>query len=318
MEHKTGEQGVTEVYVYVADRAKKNLEIGLEQSVWGWRPVVKGAPRNHGLLESLKQGDYLSLGFGGLGRIDAGEAQGRTVSKLVVTRLTGGLYEDMSPVWVDDVYPYRLPLEVIETREYVTKDDIGPEGIEALRKSACVSGGAFSTESRESVLEMLFEEMLEEYEDELIDEEDPADSPARELTSDLDRRAYALGRVEQKKLRKDKLDGRLQVHCDLCQLLLPTRLVHTAHIRRRSESSYKVRLDPNNLMFACVLGCDSLFEHGYVYVDGDGLIHASKQVGDGALATAVTRLGESCTAFSKKSAPYFAWHRQTIADVKEG
>ena len=308
---------VAQAYVYVSKDARKNLEAGVEQSVWGWKPNKQGAVKNHDLLASLKKGDNLYLGFGGSGHIKAGDAQEKTISELVVTRLAGGLYEDTSPVWADDVYPYRVPLEIVDTRYGVTRDDIGPEGIEALRRSACGEGGAFSPDSRESVLEMLFQKVIEDHEDGLIDAEDPADSTNWDLPSELDRRAFVLARAEQKKLRRKKLNGRSQVHCDLCQLLLPVRLVHTAHIRRRSESPHDVRLDPHNLMFACVLGCDSLFEHGYVYVDVAGYIHASEHADDQALVTAVERLGSICSAFSKKSADYFTWHRHNIANMDE-
>ncbi|MFE1099025.1 hypothetical protein ACFW4K_00810 [Nocardiopsis alba] len=318
MEHKAGEQGVTEVYVYVGEAGKANLERGMDKEVWGWKSGTAEEKAHHEVLASLKEGDLLHLGHLGLGRIPGLEAQTRSVSQFITTRLTGGLYTDDSPVWDDEIYPYRVPIVVEKIQHDVTKDDIGAEGIEALRKSASGKGGPRLLESEQSVVEQLLQGALEEYKGGLLGTEDPDDRIDLDLPSVLDRQEYGRVRVEQKKLRAAKLGKRTEVPCDLCQLTLPKRLVHTAHIKRRSVSSSEERRDLENVMFACVLGCDSLFEHGYVYVDADGLIHASNQVGDGALATAVTRLGESCTAFSEKSAPYFAWHRQTIADVKEG
>jgi hypothetical protein len=83
-------------------------------------------------------------------------------------------------------------------------------------------------------------------------------------------------------------------------------------------TSPQERRDLNNVMFACVLGCDSLFEHGYVYVDADGAIRPSDHSASSAhLTTAVERLGDTCTAHTAASADYFAWHRHTIAHVKE-
>ncbi|MFJ9557814.1 hypothetical protein ACIRPH_28730 [Nocardiopsis sp. NPDC101807] len=311
-----GESDVAKAYVYVAKTARKNLETGIKQSVWGWKADTVNEGDNHNVLASLKKGDYLYLGFRGSGHISAPKAQSSVISKVVVTRLTGGLYEDTSKVWEDDVYPYRVPLELVETMYDVTSEDIGEEGVEALRGSACGKGAAFLPESRESVMEKVLAKVLEDHKAGLTELEDPADSVNRDLPSVLDLRSYVLTRAEQKMLRQDKLDGRTQVHCDLCQLLLPARLVHTAHIRRRSESPRRVRLDPNNLMFACVLGCDSLFEHGYVYVAADGAIcSAEKSEKDPALAVAVGRLGATCTAHTDESAAYFAWHRHNIAHV---
>ncbi|MFI6576378.1 hypothetical protein ACIBFB_11285 [Nocardiopsis sp. NPDC050513] len=312
---------VTTAYVYVGVKGSRNLDTGIRKSVWGWKPDVIVGTDYHPVLQSLKEGDRLCLGHLGLGRIQASEAQSRTVPTLVVARLTGGLYQDAEKVWDDEdgktSYPYRVPLEIEETRYDVTSDDIGPEGIEALRMSAIRNGTPELPGSRESVMERVLEEVLEEYGGEPLDEEDPEDSANLDLPSALDVPSYTLARREQKIVRARKLDGRTEVPCDLCQLLLPKRLVHTAHIKRRSRSLHHERRDLNNVMFACVLGCDSLFEHGYVYVASDGSIRPSDAVRASAdLSTAVGRVGTRCLAYSDASAPYFAWHRENIANVK--
>ncbi|WP_285730388.1 hypothetical protein [Nocardiopsis sp. ATB16-24] len=318
MQGAAGKKDTTEVYVYVGKAGAVNLDRGIEKSVWGWKTETAEEREHHEVLTSLKKGDLLHLGHLGLGRIPGPEAQSRTVARLVTTRLTGGLYEDGSHVWDDEVYPYRVPLTVEGTRYDVTKDDIGPEAIEALRKSASGKGGPKLPENRESVLEQLLNEAIEAHKGTtLLDPEDPADQRNLDLPPVLDRPAYVYARAEQKRLRAEKLEGRTEVPCDLCQMVLPTRLVHTAHIKRRSASSPQERGDLGNVMNACVLGCDSLFEHGFVYVDVDGYIHASEQVRTDALTTAVERLGGSCSAFSQKNAHYFAWHRENIANVKK-
>ncbi|WP_017605021.1 hypothetical protein [Nocardiopsis alkaliphila] len=317
MEDTGGAKDATEVYVYVGRAGAANLDRGIERSVWGWKAETAEEKEHHEVLTTLREGDLLHLGHLGLGRIPGPEAQTRTVARYVTTRLTGGLYENGSHVWDDDVYPYRVPFTVVDTRYDVTKDDIGPEAIEALRRSASGKGGPKFPEDRESVLEQMLHEAVEAHKGPLLDPEDPADQVNLDLPSVLDRPAYVYVRAEQKRLRAKKLGGRTEVPCDLCQMVLPTRLVHTAHIKRRSASSPQERGDLGNVMNACVLGCDSLFEHGFVYVDVDGYIHASGQVRTGALVTAVERLGGRCSAFSEKNAHYFAWHRENIANMKE-
>lgn len=316
-----GEDGVTEVYVYVGEKGAANLRRGIERSVWGWKPDTAEQRAHHEVLASLKKDDRLYLGHLGLGRISGPEAQTRTVPEVVVARLTGGLYQDDAPVWDDDVYPYRVRLVIEETLHDVTKEHprIGPEGIEALRRSACAQGGPYHPETRESVMEQVLEEALREHggEERLLDSEDPADQVLLDLPPVLDVSAYVHVRAEQKKLRAKKLKGRTEVPCDLCGQVLPKRLVHTAHIKRRSRSDHAERTDLNNVMFACTLGCDSLFEHGFVYVDGGGRIRPSAKAEGEPLSTAAQRLGDRCLAFSAKSADYFAWHRQTIAAVEE-
>jgi hypothetical protein len=309
---------VNTVFVYVGAEGKHNLEIGIDQSVWGWKEATAEASANQSVLAALGEGVRLVLGFLGLGRISPEEAQSRTVSELVVTRLTGVPYQSTSEVWPDDVYPYRVPLDVLEIRKNVTKEEIGAEAIEALRKSASTQGSPRLSEGQASVMEAFLEQAIEEYKEESVDPEDPRDSSYLDLPPVLDLPAYVLARAEQKTLRKKKLKGRSQVHCDLCRSLLPARLVHTAHVKRRSESSYTERRDLANVMLACVLGCDSLFEHGYVYVAADGSIQPSIHMETiPALAAAVDRVGQECTAHNDQSAKYFAWHRHNIAHMKE-
>jgi hypothetical protein len=320
---------VTTVFVYVGDKGRKNLDTGIQESVWGWKPGTAESKANLPVLESLREGDYLVLGFLGLGRISAEEARDRTVSELLVTRLTGGLYRDHTQVWDDDTYPYRVPLDVLRVWEHVRRDDIGDEAWEALRLSASTQGAARLPVNEDSFMEKLLAGAVRQWEGELAesgtptravgDPEDPADSDVIDLPPMTDRPAYVLARTEQKAIRRQKLAGRNEIQCDLCRLLLPKRLVHTAHIKRRSVSSHKERGDLNNVMFACVLGCDSLFEHGYVYVDSDGSIRPSDmvQASVSGLPTAVERVGAECAAFNDASADYFAWHRENIANVKE-
>ncbi|WP_431868921.1 hypothetical protein [Nocardiopsis eucommiae] len=317
MEQEAGDKNVAEAYVYVGKDGAKNLRRGIDASVWGWKPETAEQKGHHEVISSLKKGDLLYLGHLGLGRMPGPEAQTRTVSELVVTRLTGASYYDEAPVWDDETYPYRVPLEVVETRYDVTREDIGAEAIEALRKSASGQGGPKHPETYQSVVEQLLDEAIKAHKGDLLDPEDPADQTNLDLPPVLDRPAYIFVRAEQKKLRAKKLGDKTEVACDLCQLVLPRRLVHTAHIKRRSESSPYERGDLNNVMNACVMGCDSLFEHGFVYVDVDGFIHASDQVKGEGLTVAALRVGDDCSAFSKKSAPYFAWHRENIANVNE-
>jgi hypothetical protein len=75
--------------------------------------------------------------------------------------------------------------------------------------------------------------------------------------------------------------------------------------------SEKERLLRANVMLACILGCDHLFEVGYIYVDCAGVIRRRA----GLVATVdldvwISNIeGLSCSAFSRASARYFAWHR---------
>ena len=68
-------------------------------------------------------------------------------------------------------------------------------------------------------------------------------------------------------------------------------------------------------MRACTLGCDHLFELGYVYVDADGAVRkTNRSTATDAMEAAVALLdGRMCTAHSDGSDQYFAWHRNKVA-----
>lgn len=306
-----------EVYVYVGQQGTANLRRGLERSVWGWK---KDAIEKMGLVafvQSLGEGDVLYIGHLGIGRIQGPDAQERSVSELVKARITGASYEGNDAVWDDEMegvfYPYRVPFVVEEVLQDATNEDIGPEGIEALRLSAIRQGTPQQPGDSGVAMEKVFQEAVERHKKEMSDDEEEEGVP--ELPSRFDTFRWSMARVEQERLRKKKLGGRVEVPCDLCWRELPARLVHMAHIKRRSSSGHRERSDVNNLMFACVLGCDSLFEYGYIYVAPEGGVHTTKKVDREGLVAVVQGMGSYCSAFSDESAKYFAWHRNNIAQV---
>ncbi|MBN8881952.1 MAG: hypothetical protein J0H73_06515 [Salana multivorans] len=129
-----------------------------------------------------------------------------------------------------------------------------------------------------------------------------------EVEGPYDIAVLTLARREQRAIRARKLGKREQVTCDLCARTFPARLVRAAHIKRRSDCNSAERADLNNVMAACALGCDELFEQGYVAVDRGGRVVASRlEIGD--VQSAVEALvGRACTAYSPASARFFAYH----------
>lgn len=81
----------------------------------------------------------------------------------------------------------------------------------------------------------------------------------------------------------------------------------------RAECSDEERNDLRNVaMLACSLGCDRLFELGYVTVGPDGTVVAASPV-EGALAEQLAQLeGRMTGAHHAGSAGYFAWHREHV------
>ncbi|MDT0202739.1 hypothetical protein [Nocardioides sp. AE5] len=127
--------------------------------------------------------------------------------------------------------------------------------------------------------------------------------------------ALSRVRAEQRYLRQYLLGGASEAGCDLCGRLLPSSLLVAAHIVPRRELNGAQRLDFSRAaMLACALGCDALFEYGYLTVGSDGVVQAGKQ-SSAAVAVAVDELsGRKCTAFNENTAANFDRHAQMHAD----
>ncbi|GAA4635874.1 hypothetical protein GCM10023196_083290 [Actinoallomurus vinaceus] len=130
---------------------------------------------------------------------------------------------------------------------------------------------------------------------------------------DLERRASRAERREQPTLKKALLPG-LAGECALCGRTLPRRFLWAAHIKKRSECSDEERRDLSNIaMLACILGCDALYEHGYITVASDGTLIVSKAAQqDSVVNEHIERYLKDRTVswWSPEREKYFAWHRE--------
>lgn len=128
--------------------------------------------------------------------------------------------------------------------------------------------------------------------------------------------AMTMGRRrrEQVRLRSYLLDGRDSANCDVCGRELPASLLVAAHIKPRAMSDEEHRKDFASIaMLACALGCDQLFELGYVIVDEDGLAKPGRDAETAALQSIIDRLvGNKCTAHSTRTARDFADHLKLV------
>lgn len=125
----------------------------------------------------------------------------------------------------------------------------------------------------------------------------------------------AQRRREQRSLRSHLLDGRDTAVCGLCGRVLPARLIVAAHIIPRAGLSEEQRKDFTSVaMLVCTLGCDQLFENGYVYVDGSGRIRAGRIAAGTDLPNAVSTLVDRrCTAHTPRTAENFAAHAKLVS-----
>ena len=103
--------------------------------------------------------------------------------------------------------------------------------------------------------------------------------------------------------------------CAFCERELPRGLLVGAHLKKRTFCTKTERLDIENVVVrACTLGCDSLYERGYIVVR-EGKIAPGRAPETTAIASAVAVLaGRACAAWSVTTAKYFRWHAQCAPD----
>lgn len=133
--------------------------------------------------------------------------------------------------------------------------------------------------------------------------------PQGPLLAVTDGRASVAVRREQPALRRYLLAARNEAPCAICGITLPASLLIAAHIVPRSALSHGERLKFDSAAFlACLLGCDALFEAGYVVVDVRGVVQRGRK-SDRAVEKVVARLeGNAVDGFTPARATQFARH----------
>lgn len=133
---------------------------------------------------------------------------------------------------------------------------------------------------------------------------------------DLERLALVRARREQAHLRRMLAGDAQKASCAICGNEYPIDLLVAAHIKKRSACSEAERRDLANVaMLACALGCDSLYEDGWITVGFGGMIQVFdlERLDRGALKERLRGLrGGECSGYSAGSEKYFAWHRSTV------
>lgn len=119
-------------------------------------------------------------------------------------------------------------------------------------------------------------------------------------------------RKEQRPLRDFLLKGASSARCSICRKLFGENLLWASHIKQRSKCTTAERRDFRNIAaLMCVLGCDALFERGYIIVGRGGVIALGRPSNSPEVIARTNKLvGKQCNAWTAQSEPYFKWHRQ--------
>ena len=121
-------------------------------------------------------------------------------------------------------------------------------------------------------------------------------------------------RLEQSLLREHLFGNSSSSHkCAICLKEFPDNLLHAAHIKKRQNCNEEERKNLDIVMPLCKLGCDELFEKGFILVDKKGLVerNQSKDITPD-LETYLSEVeGNTCSHFNNFTEGFFL-HRYKV------
>ena len=106
-----------------------------------------------------------------------------------------------------------------------------------------------------------------------------------------------------------------EAKCAICHKTLPTKLMVAAHIKPRSKCKTSERKNPDIVMPVCKVGCDDFFEKGYILVDSNGAIKENPKIEYSSELRKIMKeiVGKRCTHFSKDTAQFFQYKRNSLS-----
>ncbi|OMC75058.1 hypothetical protein BK121_03325 [Paenibacillus odorifer] len=118
-------------------------------------------------------------------------------------------------------------------------------------------------------------------------------------------------RKEQAALRLLLMKDAPHHHCAICGDLLPNDLLVTSHIKKRTYATEEERRNSSIVVPMCKLGCDSLFENGWVGVVGRRVTRIRTENSTPHLDMKIQKLlGRECMNVNEISSKFYDWHRE--------
>ena len=116
-------------------------------------------------------------------------------------------------------------------------------------------------------------------------------------------------RLEQGYLKKNLFGKKTIGTCACCKKDYPVSYLITAHIKKRAFCESNERKDINVVFPMCKMGCDEVYEKGYISVFKGVFIDMKKSPNSLHLQEFISRVnGSKCEFFNNKTKKYFDWH----------
>lgn len=210
-------------------------------------------------------------------------------------------YNNKGQTWeyiyfLDEVKNHNIPY-IDFNRAVGYADNYIIQGFNVLRPKQSVSLiKAFDLES-----EVFIEEITEETFKEVLSKLESLEETETEITS--------TRRLEQGYLKKNLFGKKIIGTCACCKKEYPVSYLITAHIKKRTFCKPNERKDLNVVMPMCKMGCDELYEKGYISVSNGLFVDMAKTPNSSELQKYINQIsGSKCDFYNEKSKTYFDWH----------
>ncbi|WP_126247180.1 hypothetical protein [Chitinophaga rhizosphaerae] len=165
----------------------------------------------------------------------------------------------------------------------------------------------YEEESR-LILEQLGLEELNGGTDEVSGSESQAEDKLKRLPK-TDRITTVVARKEHDLLTYLLHYNRIENTCAICHKIFPVSLLVTAHIKRRANCSHEERINRFIVMPLCKLGCDELYERGYISIVNGKVVSVRKSPLTETVRQYIEGIDQNtCAYYNEITQDYFAWH----------
>ena len=210
-------------------------------------------------------------------------------------------YNNKGQTWeyiyfLDEVKNHNIPY-VDFNRAVGYADNYVIQGFNVLRQEQSIS--VMKTFDLES--EIFVEEITEETYEEVLSKLQSLEETETEIISKR--------RLEQGYLKSNLFGKKTIGTCACCKKEYPVSYLITAHIKKRAFCELNERKDLNIVMPMCKLGCDEIYEKGYISVSNGVFVDMSKTPNSNELQRYINLIsGSKCDFYNDKTKAYFDWH----------
>jgi hypothetical protein len=267
-----------------------------ECKVWGVTPGKNGV--NISKWERIEAGDVTL--FSKEGHVFSSAV---TTLKLHSKSLASKLwdYNNKGQTWeyiyfLDEVKNHSIPY-IDFNRAVGYADNFVIQGFNVLRPEQSTSVlKEFDLES-----EIFLEEISKETYDDVISKLEALEETEAEIITKR--------RLEQGYLKRNLFGKKIIGTCAGCKNDYPVSYLITAHIKKRSFCEPNERKDLNVVMPMCKMGCDEIYEKGYICVSNGVFIDMKRLPSSPQLQHYINQISETkCEYYNVQTKVYFDWH----------